>query len=103
MRSGRSREKDQVGCATRERPLLTSSGSGDASACHDHNPASVPILDHLGNSRERSLGQGGRRDVILDKAGLLLAHLPSRRLLPGAGSFLLVTCAPTATYLGGIW
>lgn len=99
--SSRSREI-QAGCATRAKELLTPSGSGDTSASHDHDPASVPVFDHLRNGGDRALGQCGWRGVILNEAGLVLAHLPSRRLLPGAGSFLLVTCAPTATYLGGI-
>jgi hypothetical protein len=63
--------------AEQERPLLTSSSSGDASTCHDHDPSGMTISDHLGDSRERSLRQGSRRNVILDEAGLLLAHLPS--------------------------
>lgn len=80
---------------------LTTSGGGQAGPRHYNHFLCVANLDVPGDSREGALGEPERSGVLVNQAGVLVAHLSSRWLLPRARPFLLMASFSLATYFGG--
>lgn len=80
---------------------LTSSGSGQTSACHDNDSALAVILDVLGDARKTALSQLDCWGVVVELVRVLLAHLSRWWLWARAGARVLMAGFAVATYFGG--